>query len=77
MLVLRHRHQAVAHRQQQNADGAGGQPLLRRRQRVAAPGQETEQHDAGNQKANAGHHQRRPLRDAEANDEIGGTPNDI
>ena len=77
MLVFRHRHQAVAHRQQQNAESAGGQPLLQRRQRVAAPGQETEQHDTGCQKANAGHHQRRPLRDAEANDEIGGTPNDI
>ena len=68
---------AVADGQQQNPDQRGVKQRSAGRQFMAGGQQPSQQQHAGREKANSGHHQRRPAGDADGDGEIGRAPNDI
>ncbi|MOA39205.1 hypothetical protein D3C78_1609650 [compost metagenome] len=70
-------HAAIAAAEQQKADGRCGLPLRPGRRGCAAPAQKAIQQAAGNDEAHARHQHRRPRLHANADEQVGGTPDQV
>ncbi|MNE25950.1 hypothetical protein D3C80_1192970 [compost metagenome] len=75
--MLGHGHATVATAKQQKTDHPRRPPLRPGRRRHPTPAQEAVQQATGDQETHPGHEHRWPALDADANEQVGGAPDQI